>query len=417
MNASSENRMAAKDHADGATALNGALGDDSVVADVTNDSGRYLIVIHAGLKKAGSATIQSFASANERVLRERGVDFSPVGRALHPNNSGDQQNGHHLIAHALLGAAKSHGTAGILADLAAHRRRSGAHTTILSSEMLEGCKAEEIVPLHAALADDDVDFKIIFYLRNYVDLIQSSYAQKVKYGKDTYDFDQFYTWRIVHERANYFNTVNNWARLFGWRRMHVRLLEPRSLLNGDLIDDFLDAASIDIRQGWVQTLARPGVVNVAPGWRVLEATRAIFNGRHGLAQDQPLPKLAALDPSLRVRKRLAKLAAKEGERLGWHTDKGRYLTREQAQACLRAFKESIAALNTALPEKLPRALSLPERGFEPRKFMPEAACIPPAELRDFYEGLTTAAMQWSSVRNALAGKASPEQDDDNSHVD
>jgi hypothetical protein len=417
MSASTENEATAERGVGGASTHAASLGGGSLIPDAVNDPGRSLIIIHAGLKKAGSATLQSFVSANERILREHGVDFTPVGRALHPNNSGDRQNGHHMIAHELLGAAKSARSADILADLAAHRRKSGAHTTIISSEMLEGCKAEDIVPLHEALSDEGVDFKIVFYLRNYVDLIQSSYAQKVKYGKDTYDFDQFYTWRIVHERANYFNTVNNWASLFGWDRMHVRLLEPRSLLNGDLIDDFLAAAAIDVDQDWVRTLERPGVVNVAPGWRVLEATRAIFNGRHGLADDHTLPQLAARDPSLRVRKRLAKLAAKEGQRLGWHTDKGRYLTREQAQACLRAFKESITALNTALPEKLPRALSLPERCFEPRKFMPEAACIPPAELRDFYEGLTAAAVQWSSVRNALAGKASDERDNDDPDVD
>lgn len=362
-----------------------------------------LLVIHAGLRKAGSSTIQSFLSDNETALRLHGIDFTPAGRPMRDNAENGRRKGHHAIALEILRLKRFDAALGSpLADLAASRRTNGARVTILSSEMFEELDATQTARLQQAITADDLEVRVVLYLRNYVELIQSSYTQKIRYGSETYDFDRFYKWRIAHKRADYFSTVENWAQTFGWENVRVRLLEARNLVNEDLIEDFLTAIGVNPDEAWAQSLVRPGVINAGSGWRVLEATRALFGGFHRLPESHPLVTMASRAKPLGKRRTIAGLAAAQGARLGWNEDKGCYLTRAQARDCLATFQTSIVKLNQVLPYKLPRPQSLEERGFKPRRFMPEAACISQSELADFYEGLTAAFLATPGLARMLA---------------
>jgi hypothetical protein len=132
-------------------------------------------------------------------------------------------------------------------------------------------------------------------------------------------------------------------------------------------------------------LKRPREVNTSPGWRVAEALRALYDGRHGLPNDHPLlgNRQGEGDHVTPVRSYAEQL----GDKWGWNADKGRYLTTEQAQACLDIYERSVDALNLHLTSKLPRPKTLKQRGFISRDFLPDASLIPADDLRQFYDEL------------------------------
>jgi hypothetical protein len=169
--------------------------------------------------------------------------------------------------------------------------------------------------------------------------------------------------------------------------MYVRSLDRSDLLNGDLVEDFLAVCGVTESTD-KHRLVRTGLQNASPGWRVLEAMRALSGGYHGLASNHPLQS---------VRRHgifLGECAFEVGEARGWNTDRGRYLTRDQAQRCYDIYRRSVLVINEKLQRKLPLPLGLDERGFSAREFVPHLKHIPRQELNAFYDDL------WDAFRSS-----------------
>lgn len=345
-----------------------------------------MIVIHIGLKKSGSASIQSFLSANEDALRRMAIDYPRVGRPK-------KRKAHHNLAREIGGSRKFDAGAGTLAQLADYWRETSAKVMILSSEMFEECEAPQVVRLKDMLRRGDESFRIVLVIRDLLDIMPSSYAQKIKYGLHTYDFDTFFEQRIQQRRIGYFWTAKRWAEAFGWESIQVRVLDPRHLVNGDLIDDFLTVIGLDAGGEETLKLERPGLVNAAPGWKVLEAVRALYGDRHVFDSDHPLAKLNKGHPLAKMvrssehPKVMGRRVMDAADRQGWNRDRGRYLSRPQAQICFDVYKATIDAFNEQLADRLPAPLDLDARGFVEREFMPDVTHIPRGELRAFYDDL------------------------------
>jgi hypothetical protein len=231
------------------------------------------------------------------------------------------------------------------------------------------------------------EFRIYLVVRDLLDLMPSSYAQKVRYGFNNFDFDTFFSERMAMRRVNYFETARRWAKAFGWPSIQVRILDPAHLVNGDLIDDFLDVCGVNDNEARA-SLTRTGMQNVAPGWRVLEATRALHNDLHGLPATHPLPALIKKQIGSKTFARMAgKCATNAGETRGWNRDRGQYLTREQAQLCYEIYRDTVLRLNKKLTRKLPLPRELVARGFAERNFLPDISHISRQELRGYYDDL------------------------------
>ncbi len=332
------------------------------------------IFIHIGLRKAGSASIQSFLHVNAAALRASGFDYPVAGREA-------GRKAHHAVAHDLRARTRGEPSSGAIEALQRHFRASDLSRLILSSEMFEGAKRRECEELAGRLGGRDNDVRILMVIRDLVDLTPSSYAQKVRFGHNTFDFDQFFDERMAQPRVDYHRTAQAWADAFGWASLRVRVLDPRLLTGGDLIDELL--ALIGAPSGL--KVQRPGRVNSAPGWRVLEAMRALYTDRHGLPKSHPLSDAGR--HSREERKRVGVAAEQVGEAMGWNRERGRYMSLEQAERCLAEYRGALAAFNQQLLVKIPEPLSLAERGFVARDHLPEVARMPPAELRHFYDSL------------------------------
>jgi hypothetical protein len=338
-----------------------------------------MIVIHIGLKKSGSASIQSFFAANDEALRTLSIDYPALGRL--------DRKDHHNFASEIMGRKNFDPKYGGVSHLGDYLRATPYRTTIISSEMFEGFDVDKVGRLRAGLADLDQPIKIVLVLRDLVELLQSSYAQKIRNGRNTYNFDEFFESRMKETRVTYFETARTWAAVFGWDSLIVRLLDPRYMANGDLLDDFLQAIAIDADDPAIRALPRPGLVNTANGWKILEAVRALYGGRHGLPGSHPLSTFIAGSRRKFDQKLMDQAAAEVGERHGWMADKGAYLSRAQAQDALDTYVGSILQLNEHLAEKLPLPQTLDERGFVDRAFVPDAKHIPATQLGAFYRDL------------------------------
>lgn len=339
------------------------------------DHGAIMIVIHIGLPKCGSSSVQNFLRDNDPVLRSMRIHYPHVGRMLRPNhiNLSFEAKGHPQFDPAF----------GTLTQLAGYRRSVGADVMILSSENLASCKSEHAARMKSALGGLDDTFRIVMIIRDLVQFLPSAYSQEVRNGKRTFDFDTFFEAQQGRRRIDYSETAKRWADVFGWMALRVRVLDPRHLVNGDLIDDFLATAGVDLKAVDLGEFKRPHYTNPSPGWRVQEAVRAVLGGRHGLPPDHLLSGAAEFG---RAQREVLGLRAREaGEARGWNADRGRYLSQEQAQRCLGSYRQIIETLNRELPEPLPAPPSLEERGFIPREFMPSAEHIPGDELRAFYD--------------------------------
>jgi hypothetical protein len=343
-----------------------------------------MIVIHIGLKKCGSSTIQTFLSENASKLPGLSLDYPSIGR----------RKSHHNLAFEIQGIRKFDPKGGSIADLAPYWSTCGQRVMILSSEMFEEAEAREAVEMKTKLltARPAETFRIYIVLRDLVDLMPSSYGQKVRYGFNTFDFDTFFAERMAARRVSYFETAQRWAGAFGWESLELRVLDPEHLVNRDLIDDFLEVCGVTAQADRLK-LERTGIQNIAPGWRVLEATRALHTGRHGLPGTHPLPALVEgkdatkRDSWKKFARRTGKYAAKAGEMRAWNKDRGRYLTRDQAQHCLQTYRDTVVQLNEKLPRKLPLPRDLDARGFAERGFLPDVVHIPRQDLNGFYDDL------------------------------
>jgi hypothetical protein len=225
-------------------------------------------------------------------------------------------------------------------------------------------------------------------VRDLLEVVPSSYAQMVKIGRRTHSFDEFFGKKTRGVTIQSFQIAQIWADAFGWENLYVRVLDRDFLTNGDLIDDFMSQAGLDVAADWVVSLVRPGAANVTPGWRVVEAVRALYTGRAGLDESHPLANAGIYSKEQRAR--IGRLALEVGDHVGWNTDRGRYLTREQAQKCLEIYAASVHELNFRLPYGLPEPLDLEARAFLPRVAQPDAGLISPSDLREFYDALAIA---------------------------
>lgn len=315
-------------------------------------------------------------SDNEHEFRRIGVDYAQIGR--------NDLTTHHNFAREIITTLKKFDRRrGTLQELSEYWKNAPGQTLVLSSELFEDAESHQIAEMRNVLAQSRTGetFRIVLILRDLIDLLPSSYAQKVKFGVKTHDFDAFFDERMLARRVHYFDTAQRWANVFGWDNLRLRLLDRKYLFNGDLLDDFMTLCGVSRDILNFVPGRRDRQANTSPGWRVLEAARALFDGRYQLTPGRRI----STELRLKDKQHLGNLLIRAGNKWGWNEDKGRYLTRSQAEYCLHVFRTNLEKLNKLSPELLPLPTDLENRNFHEREFLPDADRIPEQELRAFYE--------------------------------
>lgn len=200
------------------------------------------LVLHAGLPKTGSTSIQRFLNANATALSEQGVWFRPAA---------DRKNrrDHNFLAMAFWNRvqriyADRYGDdlerlrndsreawTGLLDEFA----RSDHETLLISGEFFTRAAIAHVEEF-AQESLTDFDISVLFYLRqpsaHYVSWLQ----QHLKGSNDMMAFSR---------------SRSNWARrLRMWKKVGdvtVREFNRSALVGGDVVDDFASVLGVDIR--------------------------------------------------------------------------------------------------------------------------------------------------------------------------
>ena len=332
------------------------------------------LVMHIGLRKAGSSTVQQFLNVNAEQLKAIGCDYPRIGRRARWS--------HLNIAAEARKLEQFDSTYGGVREMRDYVDRQNFPITIISSEAFEPTPRESVELLNQVLFPAFSQTKILLVIREPQRLIPSSFAEGVLSGRQTVDFDAFFTHLISTRRLRYHLTAKRWALVLGWEAVLVRLLDRDHLVNGDLTDDFMTTVGVDIEQPAYKALVRPNAANVSPGWRVIEALRALYSGGHGLPPSHPLVKAPRNVDNIRSIRSNAEIL---GAKLGWNSDRGSYITPAQAERCEAIFVDAVSELNQRLSAKLPSPAYPSDAARPEREFLPDASLIKASELRDFYD--------------------------------
>lgn len=227
------------------------------------------LVLHIGAEKTGSTALQVFLRRHERALFAKGIIFPDLfqtpnaGELYLSAASGDSID--YLDASLFRGKAKfrERYIKQLGKELGCLAASNHCKVCILSSELLYSRirDVEALRRLKSSLLRGFDDIRIVCYIRNQAERVlglsmealkQGSYLPQIRSPKDHLD---------LAFSCDYRKSLSRWIEVFPGG-VTVRRFERSSLVNGDIIDDFLDV------------IGQPGLARL-PRPKPLEANRSL----------------------------------------------------------------------------------------------------------------------------------------------
>jgi len=184
------------------------------------------LILHIGLPKTGTSTLQHYLAQNAEALRTQGVIYPKAGRG---------GIAHHELAFACRGVSPLGG------DFRRLRRdfyaeTAGFERVVVSSEALQSPRG--YVGLIALFGmpggwGRGFSIKTVCYMREFLDIACSSYAQQVQSSNLSCGIDEFCA-------RSFRGPLAVRARFWRWLSEDVRFadFDRERLVNGDVVDDF-----------------------------------------------------------------------------------------------------------------------------------------------------------------------------------
>lgn len=193
------------------------------------------IYLHIGIGKTATSAIQKSLYDNKDKLSY--IDFYIPKTGLSQDNFG-----HHLLAN-IEEEEVSTNTIKLYQTLEKELCIIEENNIIISSEYFCYCKPSYIKFLKSFF--DDYEVKIIFFVREQVKLLESTYLQWQAQGHDyKYKIDNFF--KMASGGFNYIWMINNWSESFGKKNIIVKIFDKHFLKEGIMKYFFQDISnSID----------------------------------------------------------------------------------------------------------------------------------------------------------------------------
>jgi hypothetical protein len=202
------------------------------------------LTLHIGLPKTGTTTIQSFLEVNRRRLRKRGIFYvGPNTLRSYPQN---------------LDFWKEERLRCGIQELKQRAKKERTNRILWSNEWLSTYEfiKNSTYPKLIQRELPASHTRVVIYLRRQDHRLGSLYLQagirsnKVPLGPIL----EFTEWlrqtlgdnyeRLLQASADYAGAIQPWIDLFGTENVVVRVLEKGQLLNGNLLQDFCNAAEV-----------------------------------------------------------------------------------------------------------------------------------------------------------------------------
>jgi hypothetical protein len=215
------------------------------------------LVVHIGLHKTGTTSIQRSLAADRAALMQQGIYIPRVGTL--------PRRGHHNLGWQLNGDPRFSPKLGTLNDLIAELESITAPTIVISTESLSSPtlrndgRSLDLENLAKSLSRN---LHIVGYVRDYASSVNSSYAEGVKTLKRGGEFSEFVGRAHESERWHYSKVFESYRRVA--KNLHVLKF------GGDSVASFYDAIGTKV-------VPRPQArLNPISGPKTIEACREIY---------------------------------------------------------------------------------------------------------------------------------------------
>ncbi|MEJ1160231.1 hypothetical protein [Prosthecomicrobium sp. N25] len=284
------------------------------------------VVVHIGMTKTGSTSIQAAFHKARAELLPLGIDYLDLG-----------QNHSRVVKVALSGSAKrlkgsaarslglaegidAYDAGAVRAALEERLAARRAPLLVISGEGFFNMTEAEIAAFHALLTRHFDEIRIVAYLRDPLSWASSRAQENVKHGHTVAELTESVetdpdTSPIVPQ---YRRRLGGWIDAFGRAAVDIRVFDKRRFRDGDLIADFCAAIGADPRVAGL--LPRPwnnprtsheALLLIEAHYRLLasrhagrtttkERRKAAKKGRRAGAEDGPDLGDIATDPDIRA---------------------------------------------------------------------------------------------------------------------
>ncbi len=200
---------------------------------------RKTIYIHIGLEKTGATSIQNYLFNHATYLQNLGVfypiRFGPNQTAL-VHYSGKEKHTKSLYGNLDFKRSIPNKINEIIKKFSS----SKCDKLLFSNEHLSSRLKDEddIKNLHNLFSGYDLPIKIIVYIKNQVDMLESLYYESVKAGNKS----DLNTWseKFRYFELDYIKFLSPWENSFNKNNIIVKLFNNKFLRNGDAVEDFLN---------------------------------------------------------------------------------------------------------------------------------------------------------------------------------
>jgi len=211
------------------------------------------LILHIGLSKTGTSSIQRVLGARREALRAMGVCYplSPgwANHGLLPASMVPVTQLGHFNPSVWDGMAPAARLARFRQDFAAELAQMPAGTRILliSAEQISGLLNTPalIGQLRDLLAPHVGRMRVLVYLRRQDAHFASGYTQALRVANIGPPMLPQGGPEVLRH-YDYALLLDNWAQVFGDAAVEPRIFERESLVRGDVVDDFLAAAGIPL---------------------------------------------------------------------------------------------------------------------------------------------------------------------------
>ncbi len=193
------------------------------------------IVLHLGLTKTGSTSLQTSLSNNTGLLSSLGLIYPRAGR------TGTSKIAHHNLFYETSDRQQGNGTfdpkAGGWARALAEIDEVRGYTGILSSEAFQFATQQQVKLIRGILGDRSI--MVVIYVRRPDLWLESAWNQRARFGRVNLRFVDFYQ-NIGRYLVDYASVVLPWIEMFGDHQVDVRIFGPE-VHNLGVVGDFASA--------------------------------------------------------------------------------------------------------------------------------------------------------------------------------
>jgi len=212
------------------------------------------VIIHIGVPKTGSTSIQKFLYTNKDIFSEIGFED---GTTFANDDNNPDYWAHHLLAHKW-GGWMDIKKAPVSPEQAWENLRQEVllddkRTILISSErfadLFASSNAENILDyIISSLYPANV--KILVYIRNQHSLLESFYKQQVKVGMKVPPIN-VYIKKMIPEFLDFYKMLETCSKFIGRENIIVRSYENELKENSNIIHSFIKACGFDCPSGVV----------------------------------------------------------------------------------------------------------------------------------------------------------------------